>query len=586
MTSRSDILLLVCSILAYSIGKPTLSTFPHCTRISTVVGNVRRKEVDTTEIEVMTSVSLNLGLDETACFEINVGHRNSSKATGAEVEDSSIWLYAVRYASLEQIHPIKEQYVFSVPLLKSKCVCDCPGGDTHCTPGSHLRNCSLKPFCVSTFHPHQHSAGCQHDGEATVCCEVIISPYQQRRYAAIYLGQSVSVASFTLTKFVRQDNMWISVKDQLIKMIVNQKQIAEYPEERMSFVVNGITPQWQLQEGMYFYEYNATAVTLRTGIPINRQYEWNLNKLGWFRKRDNQWYIRKGRMKIQAAHFVQTKDCQVQIYSDSYNAEFYVQDGAEDAMVDDRVHLGYAVEETEKWIKKIDIPLQQSTSPEPERYLVLHHSLSLAVFLDLQLNMSANVTFHHHGPSISDFRATVITDRHSNTYINLTMFNVQGTIIGNLYKTDAEEETDLVFSTHVGNGTVQNHTVLLPVQNHIASARWLCMHPYQVQTVKCRWISYESTPLETANVPYRWVQQKGDCKDCNQHFTSNFLKYLNPSNWINGINGWTEALAVGMEVGLYVLTAIAGIAIFKRLVLPLLRIVVCDFGRKSKTSAT
>ena len=44
-------------------------------------------------------------------------------------------VYTVTYVNVTQVHPIQQLYQFGVPVFKSDCICDCPGGKKLCTAG-------------------------------------------------------------------------------------------------------------------------------------------------------------------------------------------------------------------------------------------------------------------------------------------------------------------------------------------------------------------------------------------------------------------------------------------------------------------
>ncbi|KRZ16429.1 hypothetical protein T11_17744, partial [Trichinella zimbabwensis] len=553
--SSSVILLLLLLLLSCCSSSTSLAKLqiPQCSRTSLVTGVMRSVNLDTTEMTMTTTMQTQIGLHETGCFFVNL-HPDNRISLNDTMEESILTsntslLHTLRYESTHQLYPVRQQYIFAIPEIDSDCICDCPGGDDHCAVDYAYKNCTgdnRGAFCVHTYHPHQSAAGCQLAGEADICCKLIVKPYQNRRYVAVYIGQPLTVATFHYQLYSKQhyDDEWKMLHDQRFQAVSGQSQRVQLDQAGLQLQLGDLKPVWQLKEGMYVFYLNDDNFTLRHGVPINRFHEYSSHKLGWLRwqSAEKRWTVRNGRIKLQAAHFVQTVNCLAQEYAETYNADFYVP-GKENG--EKPFFVGHPVEETERWIRTLELVDRSSTS----RQISVEQNESPAISIMLSFNSTVGMTVLYHGSELGEFVATIHLDSHSNRFINITAMNCKGTLIGQLYRSNMQETTELVFSSYVGGeDRLQNSTIRIGAPATVNGSRWLCLQPYEKPKLqKCRWATFSAQPLPKVELPHRWTQAQGHCTDCNQISVNNFLKYLNPANWTQGVNGWSEALAVGLE---------------------------------------
>lgn len=225
----SESLPLVSKGDSYDTRENSPTVLPRCTKAALISGEVVRQSLDTAEISVSTNIQLNLGLHETACFHVQLDSASTNFTPNATKVDADhvnnfvyngSLLYAIEYKGLQQLHPIRQQYTFGIPQLQSKCICDCPGGENHCVIGYNYKNCThTNGICVTTYHPHQSTAGCAYGEEAELCCDVNVVPYKNLKFAAVYLSQPNTVAEFRYRLFKSDKANWILVEDHSFKVI-------------------------------------------------------------------------------------------------------------------------------------------------------------------------------------------------------------------------------------------------------------------------------------------------------------------------------------------------------------------------------
>lgn len=205
-------------ILPWVLIDLVASDIPHCSHTTAIVAQVERLDLDTNELQLTTSVQIALNVRETACFRVffdelapaaagvtgtapkGATPKGATPPGGAtpaanssdfdSAADPSIFyqfngslLYSFTYQSLEQQYPVKSEYEFALPVLAGNCICDCPGGEDHCSGAHEHKNCSLENdsagICVTTYHPHQPTTGCWSDtSDGELCCQVCFLFYQ------------------------------------------------------------------------------------------------------------------------------------------------------------------------------------------------------------------------------------------------------------------------------------------------------------------------------------------------------------------------------------------------------------------------
>ena len=94
-------------------------------------------------------------------------YRFKSEATGAS------GLVEVSYISLKSVYSIMDTYKFPLVQASASCVCDCPGGASHCSGG--LDMCHNETNCHTYYNPSVQSMGCFLQWlklSASICCQI------------------------------------------------------------------------------------------------------------------------------------------------------------------------------------------------------------------------------------------------------------------------------------------------------------------------------------------------------------------------------------------------------------------------------
>ena len=120
-------------------------------------------EDDGGQLSDMTTVSRSIGLGETLCYRFR-----------SQASDSSQGTVEVTYVSLKSVYSIMDTYKF--PLVRSsvQCVCDCPGGASHCHNGVNMCP-NTTTNCHTYYNPSVQSVGCFLQWlklSASICCQL------------------------------------------------------------------------------------------------------------------------------------------------------------------------------------------------------------------------------------------------------------------------------------------------------------------------------------------------------------------------------------------------------------------------------
>ena len=125
-----------------------LQTFPqeevsHCSSPGAVTDGRVVVEEEGGRLSDLTTVTWQIGLGETLCYRF----RSETSEMSGRVE--------VTFLSLKSVYSIMDTYKF--PLVRSsvRCLCDCPGGVSHCEPGADL--CQNQTNCANYYREDQNS---------------------------------------------------------------------------------------------------------------------------------------------------------------------------------------------------------------------------------------------------------------------------------------------------------------------------------------------------------------------------------------------------------------------------------------------
>lgn len=348
-----------------------------------------------------------------------------------------------------------------------------------------------------------------------------------------------------------------------------------------------------LQPSMYFYpdSSNHSKPSLHTNPAINWMTEWSSAKLGWFRFNGStgQWYTDQTATKFQSMLHVNVLNCKDQKYEESFGDGSYIPDSShqpigdayDDPEVRYRSYLGKPMTDRETWISTTALSAD-------ERQILIKHRDPPPVTIDFELNVSISVIqFVHHLSYFRDFEAEVRLDSSSNRYLKLTMLDARGAVSGVLYP-NADAQTDgLAFSvSNVSTSPKKEFFIRLP--QPVNKDQYVCLRPEGGKgDQRCHWAEYHESPIEVVDIASdAWILGEGSCPGCNDDNLTwgNFLKNLDPRQWIKGISGLPQSLAFGVELVFYAAIVILVIAVCRRFVCPIVGWAVCggSSGKRGK----
>ena len=84
--------------------------------------------------------------------------------------------------------------------------------------------------------------------------------------------------------------------------------------------------------------------------------------------------------------------------------------------------------------------------------------------------------------------------------------------------------------------------------------------------------SFQKEKVEWFQLKNSFLETEGSCPGCNQETGGGgFLSGFNPRNWLNGIDSFSEGLAMFLEIGLYLLTLVLVVGVWRRCLWPFLK---------------
>lgn len=338
---------------------------------------MEEEEAETARISIATTLRLELGLKETACFHVHLRPRPGQDPDAAPAASSyneslmytlqvcsdpivvsaqnwgKVWRWNLQYQQLEDHHPIRQRYELGVPQVRSHCICDCPGGDRHCRSGSRYAPCTRAATdnpaaCFTTYHPDQSPIGCP-SGSNTLSplfnqlfsrwqgptphsaarspssptrtgasgpsnwacrrrrCGLSAHPFHLPRST----GKELEVATFVLRLWSQERaGRWRAQSVNTFSVPLDSRQDRNFTlgRDRIRLALSGsnanrylapglpapfpIPPELGIRvcSGQYLVKEGESR--LRTNVQLNDEREWDMEKLGWFRRQNGSWEVR------------------------------------------------------------------------------------------------------------------------------------------------------------------------------------------------------------------------------------------------------------------------------------------------------
>ena len=229
----------------------------------------------------LTNISWQLGLSSALCYKFQSDQQQELTGT---VE--------VSYVSLKTLYPVLDTYRF--PLVSSQvwCVCDCPGGPSHCQAGADLctnstsssSSSSSSRLCTSYYNPSVRSDGCFLQWlklSSAVCCSLKVVPHRHQMFRAVRLGVPSVMATF---KTVLKSPGGEVVDSRVFNVDLNTGAMMDW---YLRIVVSSAGPSTLLSPGWYVSREAGGSLLsphshhLTAGLDINSLHSWDVSKPGW-----------------------------------------------------------------------------------------------------------------------------------------------------------------------------------------------------------------------------------------------------------------------------------------------------------------
>uniref|UniRef100_A0A915LF54 Uncharacterized protein n=2 Tax=Meloidogyne incognita group TaxID=654580 RepID=A0A915LF54_MELJA len=315
----------------------------------------------------------------------------------------------------------------------------------------------------------------------------------------------------------------------------------------------GGRPHRQIEPGMYFYQIiNDSPPQLREGVPLNGPGENSLEKFGWLRldEKNGGWI------------HIRVDDCKAQRYRTTFNVEqFVLKNGGnlgEEPQIEELINfdLGTLVND-ETWVNSIKIG---------DREAIVEHAEGAALTLTIRTETKPNVV--RHISKFSNFTGTIVLDKESNRYLNLTFYNARGTLIGQIFSSaDSLSVMESIFRV---------------VATSVHSPKLVCFYPIgDTDSRICQRLeliyepikSFKITSFQEKHFADQWQLAQTECIGCNERGVDSFLASLDPRQWLDGLNTPAELFTCTLELVLCLAFLLSSILFFTKCVIPLCRCV-------------
>ncbi|CAK5096306.1 unnamed protein product [Meloidogyne enterolobii] len=505
--------------------------------------------------------------------EIEDGKFNEKSDFSTSEKQFSI-LHTIEYISLELHHAITGKYKFGIPVLSPRCKCDCVGGETICSVEKYqYRFLYLNQIIVFSGN-----------------LVIDITPYKDWTFQAIRLKQPNTVVVLRYKIFERKIPSngvhWTNTFDEILRIPLNKgttkfelnavsqelhNQITgSNSQHKIEINAVGGRPHRQIEPGMYFYQIiNDSPPQLREGVPLNGPGENSLEKFGWLRldEKNGGWIVRKGLEKITQAQHIRVDDCKAQRYRTTFNVEqFVLKNGGnlgEESQIEELINfdLGTLVND-ETWVNSIKIG---------DREAIMEHAEGAALTLTIRTETKPNVV--RHISKFSNFTGTIVLDKESNRYLNLTFYNARGTLIGQIFSSaDSLSVMESIFSIDIGKFTKEKFQRVVATSVH--SPKLVCFYPIgDTDSRICQRLELIYEPIKEKHFADQWQLAQTECIGCNERGVDSFLASLDPRQWLDGLNTPAELFTCTLELVLCLAFLLSSILFFTKCVIPLCRCV-------------
>ena len=477
-------------------------------------GTLTRDRV-TGKLSEQTLVTISLGLKETACFSLeNAKYWHKSEVYGISLDDvKSVLLY-------------KNSYSFGIPNVDVKCVCDCPGAEDFCN--SNTDSCkengifAAQGTCYSWYEQGKSNSGCTAflSGSAEVCCSINVTPQNRTIWRAIELGPGANRAMFSVTSLNTQRTVTTEVDIEGGHPIL----------QPFYLTVSAPSIQSPLKAGWYFG--SDTGDTLYGGVELNGLSEYDTDKLGWYKFTRGMFEMDKS--QIMDSFNVEVDNCD----SDELNVEF------DNKNTQKTFHQ--ATELNQLFKTSIAHVERSDSERRVEAFFRQYSNIELTLTLEGDYTVVQVFDVSH----FRDFDGVVMMDKHSNYFVNITIYEGEGSIRGNL---TVDGETDVFkinIPEHQSDASIFYIRLSSLCEAH-QQARLCLFTEVGVESVLCKPVECIRELLQEFELPDSAIDyEKGEKMSILSPAT--WAKHLNPAEWFNGIKNWKEGLIMATElVGIF-----------------------------------
>ena len=241
--------------------------------VGSLAGKIQVEEESGNSVN-LTNVSWQLGLSSSLCYKFQSDQQQQNQEITGSVE--------VSYVSLKTLYPVMDAYRFPLVSSQVSCVCDCPGGPSHCEAGGDL--CANSSLCTSYYNPSVKSAGCFLQWlklSSAVCCSIRVLPHHHQMYRAVRLGVPSIMATF---KTVLKNTAGEVVDSRMFNVNLNTGAMIDW---YVRIVISSAGPSTLLSPGWYVSReasrslLSAQSDQLTAGLDINSLHTWDVTKPGW-----------------------------------------------------------------------------------------------------------------------------------------------------------------------------------------------------------------------------------------------------------------------------------------------------------------
>ena len=473
-----------------------------------------------------TLVTISLGLKETACFSLDTGQR-----------------YGISLDEVKSVLQYKNSYKFGIPKAEVKCVCDCPGAEDFCS--SQTDSCAEGGYnsrngqCYNWFREGLSNSGCTAflSGSAEVCCSINISPHNRTIWRAVELSNGANRAVFTVTSLNSHNTKTTEVDIEGGHPILDP----------FYFTVNAPAIVPTLKAGWFFGTDSGT--TLYGGVEINSLSEYNLEKLGWFKYVEEKYKMDK--TQVVNSFSVDVNNCD----KDDLNVQF-VNKYSEQSVKQSAVELSQLYKTS---LSKV---LRMDAERRVEVFFRQYSNIDITLTLEGDYSIQKISDISH----FTDFSGAVMMDKHSNYFLNISVFEGEGSIRGNLTVINGNKGAD-IFKINIDKFNPKTKVFYIRLSTICEEDEEAVLCLYTESSVsKCKFVPCNREPLQTFELPDSAVDyEKGEKMSILS--LSTWAKHLNPLEWFNGLTNWKE--------GFIMVTEILGVLTLLGLAFKLLRVVGC-----------